>query len=173
MTPQQLATLKAAILADPTQAALAAQNSFGQIAAIYQANASPDYWVWRSSISRFAIYHETSPSGTSWDWTTFKNQTVPEQGAWREMFMGDTTNFANGKVRAGVSNIFGAANAQTVHCFASARRKANIGEKLFAIETPDTPPAKVGQVGGVTNVATLVFEGLIQDGDVQAALQLA
>lgn len=171
LTNGQLLTLKATILADPAQAALAAGGAFGPIATIYQATAAPDFWLWATAVARVVVYHQTSAAATDWDWTIYKNQTVSEQGAWKEMFMGDTTNFANGKVRAGIATIFGAANAQTVHCFASGRRKANVGEKLFSVVTPDTPPTKVGQLGATTNVATMTFEGMIQDGDVQRALQ--
>lgn len=173
MTPQQEAALKADILANPTLAAHAANNAYGPIAAHYQGMPTPlDFWVWGTTVSRFDITLQVSASGTSFDFVIFKNQTAAEQGAWSEIFMkSNMADFANAKVRAGISGIFGAANANTTHCFAASRRKANNGEKLFGIETPDVPPAKTGPVGSATNVATMTFEGLIQDGDVQKALQ--
>lgn len=165
LTPQQLAALKADILADP---ALNAQPNNGdgnlEVAKAYLAIASPDFWVWRTAVSRADIYHEVSPDGTSWNWTTFKNQGVTEQNAWVQMFMGDRANFAKANLRAGVASIFtgsAQANAQRDHCLAVGRRKANRAEKLFA-----------SGAGSAASPATMAVEGALSPADIETARNL-
>lgn len=136
MTSAQLATLKADIIADGTLNAFP-NNSDGAvaIAAIYNVTASPDYWVWRTSVSRDDIYNTQDFESNFWNWTTYKNQSAVEQNAWVQMFMGDRANFSAANLRAGVAAIFtgsAPANAQRDHCLSVGRRKATRFEKLFA-----------------------------------------
>lgn len=164
LTPAQLATLKADILADPVLAAIP-NNADGHfaIAAIYNLIVSPDYWVWRTAVSRSEIYNDVSPAGTSWNWTTYKNQGATEQNAWTQMFMGDVANFAKQNLRDGIGAIFtgsAQANAQRDHCLAMGRRKAKRAEKLFATGN-----------GSTSTPSTMVFEGNITANDVEQARQ--
>jgi hypothetical protein len=66
--------------------------------------ASPSYYVWQSTITRSEVYHQTSPSGTTWNWTTYKNQNVTEQNAWTQMFMGDTRTTRLSTIVSGIRN---------------------------------------------------------------------
>ena len=165
LTLTQLQALKAAIDADP---ALSSQpdnpDGHAAIVAAFKAIAVPDFWVWRTSVSRADLYSATSPNGTTWNWTTFKNQSATEQGAWREMFMGDRADFSKPNVRAGVAAIFtgsAQANEQRDHCLAIGRRLANRLEKLFATGT-----------GSTSVPATMVIEGSLEATDVETARNL-
>jgi hypothetical protein len=163
LTAQQLQTLEADILADPAFAAIP-HNTDGAfaIAAAYSLPASPDFWVWRTNVTRADIYHSTSPDGTTWNWTTYKNQSVTEQNAWVQMFMGDIANFSLVNLRAGVAAIFTGTAPQTAqrdHCLSVGRRKASRIEKLLSSGT-----------GSAVSPATMGFEGALSYPDVQEAM---
>lgn len=146
------------------------------IATWYSALASPSYWVWASNVTRSQLYNTTSDLATNWDWTTYRGQSVTEQGAWREMFMGDAVNFGQANIRAGIGKIFtGSApqNAQRDHCLAVGRRVARRIEKLFAVVV-SSPPANTGNNSGdargaTTNPDVMGYEGTINLNDVAAA----
>jgi len=147
MTSVQLATLKTDVQADSALNALPhTADSALVIAATYDLVASPDYWVWRTSVTRADIYDTVDFEGGSWDWTTYKNQSVTEQNAWTQIFMGDRANFAQANVRAGVNAIFtgtGAPAAQRAHCLSVGRRKGTRYEKLFATGAGSTAAPSV------------------------------
>lgn len=136
LTTSQLTALKQAIEADAVLNAFP-NNSDGAfaIAELLNQIASPDYWVWRTSVSRAGIYNDVSPDGTTWSWTTYKGQTVAEQNAWTQMFMGDTANFSKQNLRDGVAAIFsgsGAPATQRAHITAMGRKKATRIQKIFS-----------------------------------------
>jgi hypothetical protein len=163
MTPAQLQLLKTDIQADPAFAAIA-HNSDGAdaIAKAYNLAAAPDFWVWRTNVTRADIYHSTSADGTTWNWNTYKAQSVTEQNAWTQMFMGDIANFSLANLRAGVAAIFtGSAqqNAQRDHCLSVGRRKATRIEKLLSTGT-----------GSAVSPATMGFEGALSYPDVQESM---
>lgn len=120
----------------------------------YNALAVPDFWVWRTAVSRAEIYNDVSPDATTWSWTTYRNQSATEQNAWVQMFMGDQANFAKENLRTGIGAIFtgsAQANAQRDHCLSAGRRKATRLEKLFATGTGSTAsPAVMGVEGDLT-----------------------
>lgn len=135
LTPAQKLTLKADILATPEALAIYTDGNLVALADFYNALANPAYWVWRTNVTRADLYHSTSVDGTTWNWTTYKNQAVAEQNAWVQMFMGDEADFSRPNLRAGVAAIFSGstqANAQRDHCLTIGRRTANRIEKLFA-----------------------------------------
>lgn len=165
LTASQLQALKAAIAADAALAALPnTPDANDQIAAAFNANASPDFWVWRTNVSRQEIYNTTDDLAGTWNWTTYKNQGVAEQNAWTQMFMGDAADFSQANLRAGVSAIFtgsAAATAQVNHILAVARRKARRIEKTLATGT-----------GSTGSPAVMGYEGTITYTDVEAARNL-
>lgn len=129
LTTAQKATLKTWL--DANAAGLNDEDA----AALLNTVASPNYHVWRSNVTRTQVYKTFPSEGTSWNWATFKGQTVAEQGTWTELFMGgcDFTALNN---RDGVFRIFSgntAANNQRAHIFNVGRRLATVGEKLFAV----------------------------------------
>lgn len=143
MTPEQIVAFRAALLAE-TDPELVGYRTNGQtplIHAWYNQQATPDYWVWRTNVQRREIYHSTGPEGSIFNWTIFKAQSLTEQGAWREMFMGDEADFSLPNLRAGIANIFSGSaqqNAQRDHCLAIGRKRASRIEKLFAVGAGST-----------------------------------
>lgn len=169
LTPAQLQTLKAAINADPTLSVFP-MNSDGYFDLAKKLNtqlAAPDFWVWRNSVSRSDVYNTQDFEGNFWNWATYKGQSVTEQGSWVQMFMGDQANFEAVNFRAGLSNIFGAANAQTAHCFSVGREKATLIEQIFAVASI-APPTPSGALGSTTNVATALVHS-VTPADIDAA----
>ena len=169
LTNAQLSTLKAAIAAD-SNLNQHPNNGDGnaEIAAKLNVLATPDKFIWRSSITRSQIYHSTSAEATTWSWSTYKAQSVTEQNAWTQMFMGDSVDPSLDNLRAGVAAIFtGSAqqNAQRDHVYAVAKRKATRAEALFAVGTgSQAVPAKLG-------VGTLgeYIEGLLSTDEIERA----
>lgn len=153
MTPEQKATLKTHILANQDTATLYADGNLDGLANLLNAVAAPNFWVWRTNVTRAELYHGTSPDGTTWNWTTYKAQSVPEQGAWVQMFMGDQANFALPNLRAGVAAIFsgtGAQAAQRDHCLSMGRRLASRVERVLATGT-----------GTAVSPGTMTYEGVV------------
>lgn len=175
LTPAQLQTLKTDIAANTATVQFGGEavqirnlplndDANFAIAAWYNGVAAPDFWVWRTNVSREEIYNSTSPDATTWNWTTYKNQAVAEQNAWVQMFMGDRANFSQPNLRAGIAAIFtgsAQANAQRDHCLAMGRRKATRAEKLLATGT-----------GSSGTPATMGFEGNLSFGQVSQARNL-
>ena len=171
LTTAQLAPVKADILADSALNAFP-NNSDGNsaIAAAYAVIASPDYWVWRTMVPEAEIYEVTTDTATTWDWTTYIAQSLPEQGAWRQMVsMRGGMNPSLANVRAGFAKIFAGGTAgptaQRAHLTAVARRKSNRVEKLLANATAGGS----GTRGSTANPDTLSFEGNVSFNDVEAA----
>jgi hypothetical protein len=162
LTPSQMATIKADILADQTLNAFP-NNSDGAfaIAAIYNANASPNFWVWRTSVSQLEAVTAISVDGTTWSWTLFIGRSQAERDAWREMFAdGGVVNPSLTNVRQGFADIFSgpSGTAQLTHLSAIGRRLASRIEKLLATGT-----------GSTGSPATMGFEGPISYQDIFAA----
>lgn len=156
MTPQQLATLKADILLDP---ALAAQpmNSDGAfaIALAYNANASPDFTVWKTNVS----INEVGKAfvGTELSGLTSGNQSRLQTLA---QYLAGGVNPSLIDNRNFFDDVFsGAGGTNTRARLATLwKRPATRAEKLFATGT-----------GTVAVPATLTFEGQLSYQDVEAA----
>jgi len=160
LTPQQLATLASAISADP---ALSSQpnNSDGAfaIAAAMNANASPDYYVWRTNTPVSEIMRN------GFDWTFVDNLTVGKARVWEWMQLTSILDMSEANVRAGVIATFSTAGMATMRTqiFGHGQRLARRIEKLFATGS-----------GATTNdqgvgPATMGFEGTISYNDVLLA----
>lgn len=161
LTTQQKATVKTWLDAN------AVGQSDDAAALLLNAKASPDYWAWRTSVSRSEIYNLISDAPSSWDWTFYKNQSATEQNAWVQMFMGDQADFSKMNLRGGIGKIFTAgASVNRDHAFAIGRRTVSVLEKLFvvAVTSPQSNSGNDGVVGNrgkVTNPDVMGFEGTI------------
>lgn len=131
----------------------------------YALNFSPDFWVWRTSVSKAELTQSTSVDATTFNWTGtgFITRTVGEQTAFRELF--DGQGFCNPSlpsVRTAFSDIFSGATAPApanrTHLVTVARRKANNVEKLYAVGT-----------GSTAVPAVMIYEGTISGDDIEAA----
>lgn len=161
MTPEQLATLKTAILADP---ALASQpmTSGGAlvIAEAFNLPASPAFTVWRTSVTQ----DEVMLNGM--DWARVDNLSVGKARIWSWMFANaaNSINPSKANIRTGIDATWVGTAADLavraavyVHC----KRLATRGEQLFATGTgSNAVPAVMG------------FEGAITADDVQQAREL-
>lgn len=160
LTSTQNATLKAAISADQTLNAFPnnSDGAFG-IAALLNQTASPDYYVWRSSVATDEIMLN------GFDWTRVDNLTVGKARIWEWMTNLGRINPSQSNVRAGVIAAFSAAgdlpnrNAVFSHC----QRLATRAEKLFAT---GSGTASTDQGAGP---AVMGFEGMLSYQDVDDA----
>lgn len=159
LTLAQKQTLKAAILADATLAALAAANEYSQLAAALNVDASPTFWAWKSRLYRHDLTDKVSPDGTTFDWGTqtgnYISRSQGERDCWRELWNTSLTcDPSNQRVRDAMANIFSGAGAGAVnnrnHFLSMARRLVNRMERVFATGT-----------GSTASPGTLVVEGTL------------
>lgn len=163
LTLQQLATLKAAILADPVLAEKP-NNPDGNfdIAAAFNANSVPDFYVWRSSVT----IDEIMLNG--FDWTRVDNLTVGKSRIWEWMTALGSINPSQSNVRAGVLAVFSAAGdlANRTAVFSHSQRLATRGEKLYAVGTgTSTTDQGIGP-------AVMGYEGQLSYSDIEQARNL-
>ena len=133
LTPAQLATLKAAIDGD---SALAAKplNSDGyfDIAAILNGQlASPDFWVWRASVTQDEIMQN------GFDWVRVDNLSVGKARIWEWLFdnAGTAINPSKANVRSGIAETWkgtAADNAVRLAVCQHCQQRATRAQKLFA-----------------------------------------
>lgn len=147
LTSAQLTALKNDILADQvlSQIPNTPDGAF-QIAAAYNLVASPDYWVWRTSVP-------TSECKKAMVWTEFVGRSQGERDAWQFMLSNGVINAADANIRQGILDIFSGAQGATsrANLTAISRRLATRGEKLFATGTGSTAsPATMSAEGNVT-----------------------
>lgn len=153
LTPAQLATLKAAILADAALDAFPnTSDGCYEIAIAMNMPASPNFIVWRSALtpelSRAAIV-----SGAE----QLDNLTVGKRDALLYLATG-TLDCRNTAVRSAIDNLCGTQNTLKASIVAAEKRKATLAEKIFASGT-----------GSDAAPATTTFEGTISYSDVQQA----
>lgn len=168
LTAPQLLTLKNDILADAT---LNAQphNSDGAtaIANAYKLNASPNYWVWSTSVSRDALLNSASVDGTTFAWTGagYITRSQGERDALNAIFNSQGfTNPSLVNVRQAFADIESGATAPApanrTHLLAASRRVANRLEKLFAVGAGTTAaPSTMAIEGAVTVQDVLIARG--------------
>lgn len=135
------------------------------IAAVYNLLASPDYWVWRTSLSIKEVYETTSGDSTTWSTTAYIARSAAERDAWRDVFaIPGVFNPSLANARAGLADIFSGAPgaAQRTHLLALGRRTARRIEQLLATGAGTTAsPSVMGFEGvlGYREVSHAVFGG--------------
>ena len=131
------------------------------LAQFYQQPASPDFWVWKTAVSKDELVNSVGPEGTTFNWSGngFITRSAGEQAAWEQIFsVSGTVDASKANVRQAFQDIFsGTGNAadNRTHLAAVARRRATYGEALYATGT-----------GSTASPATLTFEGVISATDV-------
>lgn len=167
LTNSQLATLKAAIVANPTWNAYP-NNGDGhyELAMLLGMTAVPDFIVGASSLSRHNILTGTSLEGTVFTWTSgaYITRSQGERDAFREIF--NSTGAVDPRlpsITAAFNDIFSGAGGASnrTHIAAMAKRRATYIEKILATGT-----------GSLQSPATLNFEGPIQPHEVESARNL-
>jgi hypothetical protein len=165
----QLATLAAHIAADSAFDVQPHDTTGAQVVAnTLNLPASPEYWVWKTRLSREELMAQISPDATSFSWTIFIARSQGERDAFREIFVTDDSgrpycNPSLPNVRAGFTDIFSGAGGATqrTHLLAISRRLASRVEKLFASGAGTTAAPSV-----------LVYEGPLSPQDVILAWTL-
>ena len=146
MTPAQLATLKAAILADPVLVAWP-QGSDGafEIAAALNLPATPSFIVWRSSLTP-----ELSRKAIIAGAVQLDNLTVGKRDALLYLCAG-TLDCTDAALRDAIDNLCGTQNTLKASLAAAEKRSALRIEKIFSTGTgSDASPALCAREGTVT-----------------------
>lgn len=153
MTPAQLTALKADILASPDLAGFP-NNSDGAfaIAALYNLPASPNFTVWKTSVTLQEIM------SNGFRWTDVDGLTAAKYRTWDLMNSLGTIDPSKPNVRQGIRDCWGAGSQQESAILPHLKRLATRGEKLFATGT-----------GSDNSPATMTFEGNISYQDVEQA----
>jgi hypothetical protein len=163
LTQANLTTLKNAILAETNPAFVTLRTAGDQDGMTAWYNGASTLYCWRTNVSRIDIYNNTSAEATTWSWTFYKNQSVTEQNAWVQMFMGDQADFSQANLRTGISQIFTSASAaNATHALAIGKRLALLGEKVFA--------SFVGGNGAQATPGTFGLQGNISAQNISDAL---
>lgn len=157
LTAPQRGTLKTAILADSTANAFYQNGDLQGLADYYNANAAPDFIVWRTSVAKDEYTNSVSAQGTTFSWTGtgFITRSQGERDAWNAMFgTGGTVNPSLAAVRQAFADIFSGATAPApanrTHLNNVSQRKATRLEKVFATGTGSTAsPATLGVEGAI------------------------
>jgi hypothetical protein len=152
-TPAQKAVIAADILANQDLSVNPNTDPGNQtIAALYNANATPDFWVWKTSVSEDDIVGQPSVDGTQFSWTAFIGRSQGERDGWMRLFRSGKVNPSFTNVQQAIADIFSGAGAipvaQRTHILTAFRRKATRLEKLLA-----------SGAGSTAAPATLTFEG--------------
>ena len=136
------------------------------IAALLNLDALPDFWVWRTSVTKREVVNQPSRTGTSFIWAGngFITRSAGELECFNQLFNTTLTcNPSLPNVRQAFIDIFsGVGNAalNRTHLDIVGRRKATRAEKLFATGTGLDTSAGAG---------TLTFDGAVSYQDVQDA----
>ena len=156
LAPAQKVTLKAHIQSVPALNTLYVDGNLDGLARALNEDASPVFWVWRTSVEKKEIVQSVSRTSTTFTWAGngFIGRSAGEIDCWNQLFNTTLTcNPSLPNVRQAFIDIFsGTGNAalNRTHLDTVARRKASVVEKLFATGTgADT-------AGGS---ATMTFQG--------------
>jgi hypothetical protein len=149
LSTEQLATLKAAILADPTLAAFpAGSDGAYAIALALNQPATPDYIVWRTSVPVDDIMRN------GMDWARVDNLSVGKARIWEWMSRLGSFNPSKANIRAGIDAAWvGTAADLAVRAtiYTHCKRNATKAEKLFATGAgTDAAPSTMAVEGNLT-----------------------
>lgn len=158
MTPEQLATLKAAILAETNPAFVTMRTANDEQGMADWYNDSSAVYVWRTAVPR------KEAQGSGFDWTQVDNLTVGQARIWFDaLFDGGPMNAADAGQRAGVAEAWkgtAAKLAVKAYVLGVCKRLATRCEALFATGT-----------GSQAEPSALGFEGAVSAQDIANALR--
>lgn len=156
LTPAQLDTLKTWLTAN----ANGIQDE--PAAALLNAAASPDWYVWRSNVTEdeftqkggVDVANSNAATVFNWTGTGYITRSQGERDAWARLFRNGAVNPSLPNVRQAFGDILSGgtapAPANRNHLLVLSKRKATVGEKLYATGT-----------GTFATPANMVVEGLI------------
>lgn len=146
-TDLQKAAIKAYILSVPALASKPlTSGANGEIAVELNKAASPDYIVWKPSISQSDVQQSDG-----WDWTRVDNLSVGKARIWEWLFKFGSIAPSSANVRAGIDAAWVGTAADLANraiVYTVAKRKATVFEKLLATGTGTTQsPANMAAEG--------------------------
>ncbi|MBL0307657.1 MAG: hypothetical protein IPQ25_17005 [Chitinophagaceae bacterium] len=153
LTPDQITTLRADILADPALVQYAADARPNMIVAAYNSAAVPAFRVWRSDVKPNEI-------ATVFVWTEIDALAAGKARIWEWMRLALVLNCGIANIRKGLNDAFSAATATKAAVLAVIKRDATRAEELFATGT-----------GSDGSPGTMTFVGNVTDMDVELALK--
>lgn len=162
LTQAQIDILKPWIIANvPNPTEFTAQ-------AALNADASPDYWCYKTKVSRREVLEN------GFDWTRLDNLSVGKARIWDEIFLPEegsnlqTLNPSKSNVRAGINAVWvGTAQDLAVRAvvYGHCQRKATVAEKLLKASGAGTFVGSSGE-----GPAVLGFSGLLTIDEVISAM---
>lgn len=160
MTPAQLATLKAAILAETDPVFVVARTN-GQTPLMtewFNIEASPSVKAWRTS-----VLPEESDEATPW--TAFDVLSAGKRESWSIAFMRFARNYSRGSVRKWITDVWGnaAADSNAALILLAGQRNITRAEAVLG----GSNQASTNTVSAIK----LAWEGPITDQDIGAALE--
>jgi hypothetical protein len=156
LTSAQLTALKNDIAADGTiNTVPQTSDNADMIAGLYNQDASPTFWVWRTNVPSSEY---TGNAGLVW--TEVDNLTVGKARIfeWMTAQLTRNINAADPNVQSGIQEAFSASSTSRAHLLVLGRRPAKRIEKLLA-----TGP------GSTASPATMTFEGTLRYPDIENA----
>jgi hypothetical protein len=135
------------------------------IVAAYNANAAPDYWVWRTSLTKKEIVEATTEDATTFSYTIHIARSQGERDTWTSVIP-DPMNPSLLNLRQGFADIYSGAGgaAQRTHLLAIARKRATRIQKLLLTPAGTSP-------GSTGNPQTMLYTGVIDNADVALAVR--
>lgn len=145
LTPAQKTTLKANIQANGDTNTLCLNGDLSGLAALYNAQASPDFWVWRTSVSKDEYLGSTSVDATvfAWTGTGYITRSQGERDAFNALFNAEGfVNPSRANVRTAFTDVFSGATAPApanrTHMATTSRRRVTRFERVFVTGTGST-----------------------------------
>ena len=163
----QLATLKTHITSNGDTNALYVAGNLAGLADLLNAPASPDYWVWRTRVTKDELVGSVSIDGTTFSWTGagYITRSQGERDALSTLF--DSTGAVNpsiASVRQAFVDIFSGATSPApenrTHLATVSRRKATRTEKLYAVGSGTTASPSVMAAGAEGTLSYTQLIGL-------------
>src|SRR5574343_188356 len=131
LTTEQQATLKAHIEASADMNTLPpGSDSAFQIATLLNAPASPDFYIWKDSVTNAEILQN------GMDWLRVDNLAVGKARIWEWMFQFGSVNPSKANVRSGIAEVWkgtAADNAVRLSVFQRCQTLATRLQKVFAV----------------------------------------
>ena len=141
LTTAQLILLKNEASTNPAISAAWNAGDNGLVQIWLNSISSPNYWVYRSNISKDDICNKPSVDETNFSWTIYIARSQGERDAWREIFsISGTVDATKENVRQAFMDIFsgGPGAPQRTHLAAKARRLATNAERVLVVSGTGT-----------------------------------
>jgi hypothetical protein len=155
LTPEQNATLAAHINASPDMNTLPPGSASAfEIAIMLNAQAVPDFYIWKSSVTNAEILQN------GMDWLRVDNLAVGKARIWEWMFQFGSVNPTKTNVRAGIAEVWkgtAADNAVRLSVFQHCQTLATRLQKLFAVGA-GTATTQDGVGPATTDVWTINYD---------------